>query len=82
MYLNLQVPETETSGAFESVNDVLVKHAQFVDMRRLDRRDHTLQLTYFLDCKDQEQLTRLMDELRETIPGCSFSFVDQSNVLG
>jgi uncharacterized membrane protein YhiD involved in acid resistance len=82
MYLNLQVPETETASAFESVNDVLVKHAQFVDMRRLDRRDHTLQMTYLLDCKDQEQLTKLMDELKEAIPDCSFSFVDQGNLLG
>ena len=49
---------------------------------RLDRRDHLLQLTYFLDCKDQGELAKLMDELKTGIPDCSFSFIDQSNVPG
>jgi hypothetical protein len=82
LYLNLQVPEQETTSAFESVNDILVQHAEFVDMRRLDRRDHVLQLTYFLDCKDQSQLAKLMDQLKKGIPDCSFSFIDQSNMPG
>ena len=82
LYLNLQVPEQETASSFESVNDILVKHARFVDMRRIDRVNHTLQLTYFLDCKDQDRLARLMDELKSSIPDCSFSFIDQNHVPG
>jgi hypothetical protein len=82
LYLNIQVPESESVNMFESVNEILVNHAQFVDMRRLDRRDHLLQLTYFLDCKDQGELTGLMDKLRQEIPDCSFSFIDQSNMPG
>jgi uncharacterized membrane protein YhiD involved in acid resistance len=82
MYLNVQVPEDDTTNTFESVNDVLVRHAQVVDMRRLDRRDHALQLTYYLDCEDQHQLARLMDDLKGSIPGCTFSFIDQRNLPG
>jgi hypothetical protein len=51
-------------------------------MRRLDRRDHLLQLTYLIDIQDQTEVSRLMDELKERMPGCSFSFVTQSNVPG
>ena len=82
LYLNIQVPEKGPGNAFESVNDILAKHAQFVDMRRLDRHDQLLQLTYFLDCQDQRELARLMDDLKEHIPDCSFSFVDQQNMPG
>jgi uncharacterized membrane protein YhiD involved in acid resistance len=84
LYLNLQVPEgdSNTGSTFESINDLLAKHARFVDMRRLDRHDHVLQLTYFLDCRDQDVLARLMDELRHDVPDCSFSFIDQHNMPG
>lgn len=82
LYLNLQIPEQETASSFEAVNDILVKHARFVDMRRIDRVNHTLQLTYFLDCKDQDRLARLMDDLKSSMPDCTFSFIDQNHVPG
>lgn len=84
LYLNLQAPEGEGGGnaTFEKINQVLVEHARFVDMRRLDSHDHTLQLTYFLDCRDQDVLVGLMDDLRRSVPDCSFSFIDQKNMPG
>jgi uncharacterized membrane protein YhiD involved in acid resistance len=82
LYLNIQVAEEGESNTFAAVNDILVKHAQFVDMRRLDHRDQLLQLTYLLDCKDQDALVTLMDELKARMPSCSFSFIDQSNAPG
>ena len=80
LYVNIQVPEQDSSNAFESVNNILVRHADLVDMRRIDRHNHALQLTYFLDLQDQQQLAKLMDELKSNIPDCSFSFVDQNHV--
>lgn len=82
LYLNIQVPEQETASTFETVNGILTKHAQFIDMRRLDRRDRVLHLTYWMDCKDQASLAKLMNDLEKQIPECSFSFVDQSNTPG
>jgi len=84
LYLNLQVPEGQegTNTTFKKINQVLVEHARFVDMRRLDCHNHTLQLTYFLDCKDQDVLVGLMDDLRRNVPDCSFSFIDQKNMPG
>jgi hypothetical protein len=82
LYLNIQVPEAEQTGEFETINDILVAHAELVDMRRLDRHNHTLQMTYLLDCKDQGRLVRLMDDLRDQVPECTFSFIDQNSMPG
>ena len=80
LYLNLQVPEEGESSLFETVNGILVLHSSVVDMRRLDRTDGQLLLTYYLDCKDQTALAELMDDLRERLPGATFSFVDQRSL--
>jgi len=82
LYLDIQVPEQETASTFETVNGILTRHTQFVDMRRFDRRDQVLHLTYWLSCKDEAELAKLMDDLEKQIPACSFSFIDQSNTPG
>jgi uncharacterized membrane protein YhiD involved in acid resistance len=80
LYLNIRVPEGENVTTFETVNDILASNIEFVDMRRLDRHEHVLQLTYLLGCKDQSVLAKLMDELTSAIPDCSFSFIDQNSM--
>jgi hypothetical protein len=80
LYLNIRIPEGANAASFETVNDILAQHIEFVDMRRLDRHDHVLQLTYLLGCKDRSVLAKLMDELTRAIPDCSFSFVDQNSI--
>jgi len=82
LYLNIQVPESEDekTSSFQTMNAILGRHVELVDMRRLDRRNHTLQMTYLLDCKDQDVLTSLMDDLKSALPECSFSFVDQNSM--
>ncbi|MBN1639706.1 MAG: DUF4956 domain-containing protein [Anaerolineae bacterium] len=80
MYLNIQVPEGDGEASFEAVNEILVAHAAMVDMRRLDRLDHRLQIAYLLECDDQVTVSRLMDALKARIPGCTFSFVDHKSL--
>jgi uncharacterized membrane protein YhiD involved in acid resistance len=80
LYLNVRIPEQEDASTFESVNDILTKHAKRVDMRRLDRQDRTLQITFLLDCKDPQKLARLVDDLEANLADCSFSFVDQGDM--
>jgi uncharacterized membrane protein YhiD involved in acid resistance len=80
LYLNIQVPEGETEGGLEAVNSILSRHAQAVDMRRLDRRDHTLQITYYVDCQDKGRLSELIHALSSGIPDSSFSFIEQDHM--
>jgi hypothetical protein len=82
LYLSLQVPETEDGASFQTINDILVKHVDLADMRRLDHQDRVMHVTYLLDCRDQDVLVKLMDDLKGSIPECSFSFVEQSSMLG
>ncbi len=82
LYLNIQVPEAEETNEFQVISDILAERIDFVDMRRLDRHNHTLQMTYFLDCTDQRELMKLMDDLKRAVPECSFSFVDQNSMPG
>jgi uncharacterized membrane protein YhiD involved in acid resistance len=80
LYLNIQVPEGGTDSAFEAVNRILSNHAQVLDMRRLDRRDHTLQMTYYVDFEDKGRMTELINALSSGIPDSSFSFIEQDHM--
>lgn len=80
LYLNIQVPDHGTEGALEKVSTILSSHAQVLDMRRLDRRDHTLQLTYYVDFEDKARMTDLINALTSGIPDSSFSFIEQDHM--
>jgi hypothetical protein len=80
VYLNVEVPEEHTGGAVDSLQGILGTYAQSVDIRRLDRRDHTLQLTYLLDCREKDRLAQLADDLTQAMPSAAFSFVDQDSM--
>lgn len=80
LYLNIQVPDEGTGSALEAVNTILSNHAQAADMRRLDRRDHMVQLTYYVDCKDKGKLSELIHALSKGMPDSSFSFVEQDHM--
>jgi uncharacterized membrane protein YhiD involved in acid resistance len=80
LYLNVRVPDSEDADSFQSVQEIVLRHADAVDMRRMDRQDSTLQLTFLLDCQDSQKLTLLMDDLKASLPGGSFSFVDQGDM--
>jgi hypothetical protein len=82
LYLNIEVPNGQEEMHFQKVNDVLIENARLVDLRRLDHHNETLQMTYQLECGNQDALVKLMDDLRVKIPQSSFSFIDQNNMPG
>ena len=83
LFVNIQAPDGAESGAtFEALNSLVARHAKQVDLRRLDGTDGLLQVTYLVDCDNQQALAGMMDELRQMLPSCSFSFVDQNTLPG
>jgi len=83
LYLNVQVRDTESrEGLFAEINTHLLDEFKTLDFRRLDHSGDTLQLTYYVNFSDQEQLIRTIDSLRKNYPGSSVSIVEQSNLLG
>jgi uncharacterized membrane protein YhiD involved in acid resistance len=85
LYLTIQVDAeraAEPAGQFRQINELLLQHVTTVDLRRVDSHDHTLQSTYYIDCPDAATLSRLMDSLKQTWPGCEVSFIQQETALG
>jgi hypothetical protein len=80
LYVNVLAPASDSS--FARINDMLLKHVQAADLRRLDRSASTLQATYLIHCPNDNVLTSLMDDMGAQLPECEFSFVEQDNTLG
>lgn len=83
LYLNVLLTEgEEQESLFERVNTRLLEHVDVLDFRRLDSRDGTLQLTYFISCYDPNALNDLVDDLKQNLPINEVSFIQQDQVLG
>jgi len=83
LYLNIQVQDEESrDGLFAEINNHLLDEFKSLDFRRLDHSGDMLQLTYYVNISDQEQLIRTLDSLRKAYPNSSVSIVEQSNLLG
>ena len=80
LYLNVLAPASDSS--FAQINDLLLKHVESADLRRLDHSESTLQATYLVACSSNKKLIPLMDDIRVQLPNCEFSFVEQDNTLG
>lgn len=81
LYLNILVEENP-SVSLSSVNACLLSHVDVLDFRRLDSRDGTLQLTYFVDCRDPAVVSDLVADLKATFAGAEISLLQQEQVLG
>jgi hypothetical protein len=81
LYFNVLAPASDNSS-FAKINDVLFKHVEAANLRRLDRSTPTLQATYLIACPNDKVLVSLMDDMNTQLPGCEFSFVEQDNTLG
>lgn len=83
LYLNVEVLGNESAeNVFRRINGVLTQHVSAANMRRLDVRDGVLQATYYIDCKDGENLSELMSGLNKDLSGAAISFVEQDGIPG
>jgi hypothetical protein len=80
LYLNVSAKSQE--NAFSQINDLLNKHVEEADLRRLDDNDDGFQATYLIKTSDDQSVSELLDSLRKTFPDGDFSFVEQDNLLG
>ena len=69
-------------NVFGEINGILAQHVSVANLQRLDVRDGVVQATYYIDCKDGENLTELMDGLKGALPGTAISFVEQNGIPG
>jgi hypothetical protein len=83
LFLNIQVvSEQPGSSTFAEINQLLLKEISELDLRRMDHAGTRLQMTYYVNVRNQESLMRVMDNLRNAFPSSTISLVEQSNLLG
>jgi len=81
LYLSIMVADEE-NGLFTRVNDCLLEYVDVLDFRRLDSRDGSMQLTYFIECDEPQVVNDLVDQLKQSFPVVEISFLQQEQVLG
>lgn len=82
LYLNVAVQENDGErGLFTRLNECLLQHVDVADFRRLDTRDGTMQVTYFVRCSSPQRLNDMLDDLRQRFPVAEVSFIQQDQAL-
>ncbi|NBD36046.1 MAG: DUF4956 domain-containing protein [Chloroflexi bacterium] len=82
LYLDVLLREEDKQSLFHEVNACLLRHIEAINFRRLDSRDGTLQLTYFIDCGDPGVLDALIADLKSNFSVNEISFLQQERRLG
>jgi len=83
LYLSIDVPNNEDpipGRCLEHLNKIISKHALTSDLRRFDVRQEFIEATYFLDIADTDNLSSLVDELRQIFPAIGITFLDQNRL--
>jgi len=62
------------------LNQVIGKHVLLSDLRRMDVRDNSIEATYFIDIKNPENLSALVDDLKSSFSGIGVTFIDQNQM--
>jgi hypothetical protein len=61
-----------------ALGEVIGRHTVAGQLRRVDKRDGSLDATWLIDVSNADQLSTLVQELERSFPGVGVSFVDQS----
>ena len=84
LFLSITAPassgDENGSGILQALNEVVQRHANAGDVRRVDVRDSGVEVVYFLDLAGTGELASLMDELRGVFPGVGLTFIDQNRL--
>ncbi|MBJ22488.1 MAG: DUF4956 domain-containing protein [bacterium] len=81
LFLSIHCPVAEGERspipALEAVVDRFVSAG---DMRRIDKRDGTLEATYWVDLENSGSLTDMVEALESEFPGIGITFIDQQRL--
>ncbi len=64
------------------INETLSKNFDHVELRRFSKEGENIYMTYIIELKSFDQISKVKSELFKMSPGLNFSFVDNKNVLG
>ena len=78
--INLQNEEGLPDLLLNKLNELIGKHVTVSDLRRVDSRGNSFEVTYFIDIENHDRLSTLVDELRVVFSGIGITFLDQSRI--
>ena len=81
LYLSIDWPgEGDREQRLEDVTDGVQRHVATGDLRRVDSRNGSLEVTYFVDVDQSENVSALLADLTRSFPGIGVSFIDQNRL--
>jgi len=78
--LNWEGSPKEKEDFLTRFNQVIGKHVIISDLRRMDVREGSLEATYFIDVKNPDNLSELVQDLQKTFSGIGVTFIDQNQM--
>lgn len=78
MMVSISTDEIDES----KINSLFSSNFDNVELRRLSKEGSKLFMTYVLEVKNFEEITKIKNELIALAPNLEFSFVDNKNVIG
>ncbi|MFT5287727.1 MAG: putative membrane protein YhiD involved in acid resistance [Planctomycetota bacterium] len=81
LYLSIEISEgDQPSEHLNRLNEVIGRHTESSDLRRMDKRPEGLEFTFLLDLDESHQLASLVEELNGSFPGIGLTFIDQNQL--
>jgi hypothetical protein len=81
LFLSVDFDEdADSAERIESLNGIIGRHVQDMDLRRVDAREGSLAATYFIDIDGSSRISSLIDDLNQAYPGIGLSFIDQTRM--
>jgi hypothetical protein len=81
LYLSLDwSPPSHGERPIRALEEVIARHVSTGDLRRIDRRNGTMEATYRIDVSGTSEMSALVEDLERSFPGINITFIDQNRV--
>lgn len=81
LYLSVDFTPVEGSELpIDALGQVVSRHVETGDLRRVDARNDSMEVTYFLDVTAPEKISALVEDLQRSFPGIGVTFIDQNHL--
>ena len=81
LFLSVEWPNSgDTEEPLRALGAVITRHVSSGDLRRVEKRDGSLGVTYFVDIPGSDDVSALVDDLEQSFPGLSLTFIDQNRM--
>ena len=84
MFFNLSMKLHENRNVnyyFELINEIIIKHNKDFSLKRFDSSKNNLEIIYYINISNPQELTMIVSDIEEKLPDAHFSFIDHRDFL-